>query len=54
MIYKREQPVSVWRSVRCYLRKVLKHAQWQDDRMQLKKSKGGRERSVKKRMKITR
>lgn len=44
VIYKREQPVSVWRSVWCYLRKVLKHAQWQDDR---KKRRG--ERSVKRR-----
>lgn len=52
MIYKREQPVSVWRSVCCYLRKVLKHTQWQDDRMTLKKKKGKERRggrSVKRR-----
>lgn len=39
--HKREQPVSVLRSVWCYLRKVLKHARWQDERMTMKRERRG-------------
>lgn len=39
--YKRVQPVSAWRQVWGYLRKVLKHAWWQDDRTTSKRERRG-------------
>lgn len=43
VMYKRVQPVSLWRQVWGYLRKVLKHAWWQDDKTTLKRERRGRE-----------
>lgn len=47
VMYKWVPPVSVWRQVWGYLRKVLKHAWWQDDRTTVKGERRGRERSGK-------